>query len=476
VHVGREIREFSQLHRPIVPIDFGGGISAAPWADTVQGLVLEVETGDKALAEGRPSPHVIDRIERSVTYTRRNRRIQRTFRVTLAGVVALILLGIVAVSIVQRDLATAREELADVEADAEVQRRVGESRRLAGDAAALRTSGDPAVSTAVLLAIEALDTSGTLEARQELSTGLALLPKSTAATSGNAIEKLVYHPDGQLIAAAYAKGGLAILDTRDRTFNSLGFERDRIVGLLFSPSGRFLAMATPNQLAVFETVTRTPLFDPIRRFPVNMDAQFPDLAFSPDEGLLAYRSGPSSLTLLDLQGGGRRDLDTDRRFASAPVYGLAFSPDGRRLAMGQASSLQVWSLDGEWRAEDPYAVSGSSTGEIRFRDERSLVSVSRVLEVVALNRAGAVRSLGEANQLAMSADGRRLAALKPQAMGMPGSIRVWKWIGEPELAFSIDVPDAELLRLNGSGTFLGARIGAREVRVWDAATGALAFA
>src|SRR5262249_39038328 len=105
-HVGFEITEFLTTSGTVVPIGFGDAIQEAAWFPQIQGLPITNEAEPDALVTGKPSLAVLSRIENSVKFTRRNRRIRDLSAVALAVLVALIGLSLWA----GRNAATALHE------------------------------------------------------------------------------------------------------------------------------------------------------------------------------------------------------------------------------------------------------------------------------------------------------------------------------------------------------------------------------
>ncbi|MET0647658.1 MAG: TIR domain-containing protein [Pyrinomonadaceae bacterium] len=90
--VEKEIAEFKQTGRTILPLDFGGAVGGARWYGLIPGLATESEQNPAALGTGNPSPNVLSFIEKSFRYTRRN---QRMFRMFLGALTVFLLLAAV---------------------------------------------------------------------------------------------------------------------------------------------------------------------------------------------------------------------------------------------------------------------------------------------------------------------------------------------------------------------------------------------
>ncbi len=77
--VGKEIAEFKGSGRTILPIDFGNNLGDAAWYEQIPGLAIETEKDTEALETGNPSQNVVNFVEKSFNYTRRNQYMFRMF-------------------------------------------------------------------------------------------------------------------------------------------------------------------------------------------------------------------------------------------------------------------------------------------------------------------------------------------------------------------------------------------------------------
>lgn len=92
--VKKEIAEFKQTGRTILPIDFDGSVGKAIWYKEIPGLAVETEKDAKALETGNPSQNVINFVEKSFNYTRRNQFMSRMFWGALSVFLVLVGLGV----------------------------------------------------------------------------------------------------------------------------------------------------------------------------------------------------------------------------------------------------------------------------------------------------------------------------------------------------------------------------------------------
>jgi WD40 repeat protein len=235
--------------------------------------------------------------------------------------------------------------------------------------------------------------------------------------------------------------------------------KQHVLGLAFSPDGRYLAAGGGggnfNDVAVF----RLSATDAPRHFKHKYWATC--VAFSPDGRLLASGSGddshsghnssvnhPSSVRVWDLATG-QEVMYLQQRHS---VWGVAFSPDGRLLA----------GATGDYKNPK-----GGIPGEVLIWD----VSTGRLLHTLKGHKA-CVWSV------AFSPDGRRLVSGSGSwnSKELPGEVKIWDVaIGQ------------ELLTLNGhwgavfsaafspDGQYLATAGKDGTVRIWDGSRGAATF-
>lgn len=184
-----------------------------------------------------------------------------------------------------------------------------------------------------------------------------------------------FSPDGQWLAVGYQTGRLLLWQMASSTRNWLQFEVNPTDGtrwceLAFSPDGQYLAaLWWPGSPAY---LLRVPDGTVVHRWE---EGTAGGVAFSPDGRLLAVRASFDAIAVLEVASGNLRHV-----LSPAPLtlgLGLAFSPEGSLLAGGSAEGPICL-----WRADDGALLRtlpghvGLVTGLAFSSDGRQLFSAS----------------------------------------------------------------------------------------------------
>jgi len=227
--------------------------------------------------------------------------------------------------------------------EAERQRHNALARQLAAQAELTRNQRADLLSCSVLLAVEAMRRSPSLEADQTLRHGLALLPRPIARLEHEgSVQAIALSPDGRYLATASQDYPVRVWEmTNGREVARL--EHERVVtavhidmSVAFSPDGHYLATASGDHTArVWEATSGREV----------MRLTHQDLvwtvAFSPDGHYLATASADHTARVWEMTSG----REVTRLPHEREVRVVTFSPDGTSLATAsQDCTARVWEM------------------------------------------------------------------------------------------------------------------------------------
>lgn len=290
---------------------------------------------------------------------------------------------------------------------------------------------------------------------------------------------LAYRPDGEEIAIACWDGKLRFYRaTTGDLLRTIKTRMERVDSVAFSHDGKFVASFSQSneeayrgagygQLELWNADNGQSVWS---RPQLNRALQ---VAFSPRGGLLAVAAWIRGVELIDSDTG---KLVRTLNGHAGPVGCIAFSPDGTRLASGDARSVEatikIWDVaDGKELRTVP-----AHRGPIRSltftRDGRRLVSggedyLIRVCDPAngreLYNLKGCVMPV---MAVGVSPDGTLIAA-----GGLDYKVTTWKVHGDPE-ALTLPARDLQFVQYHPSGRWVvaGSYGG---VTAWDPVTGAV---
>jgi WD40 repeat protein/DNA-binding SARP family transcriptional activator/energy-coupling factor transporter ATP-binding protein EcfA2 len=252
-----------------------------------------------------------------------------------------------------------------------------------------------------------------------------------------------YAPDGRTLAVAGGGGGVGVWDAGSgrRVGPLLRAPRGpvennphNVQGMAFGPRGLLAAAEVGGTVRTWDLGRRELAGPTLRLVPFALG-----LAFSPDGSRLAIPFGA-----LSAEGGDGvevRDVRSGERLARLPVdsevRAVAFSPDGRLLAGGQVDgAAPLWATDGWQRVGAPLALREAAALAVAFSpDSRTLVT-SHADGAVVLRDVGSRQPIGSPIALPgsprevyttadFSPDGRRMFAVHEDG-------RAFRWEVDPD--------------------------------------------
>jgi len=335
-----EIRTFIKTKRLIVPIDIDGSMREASWWPLILGLpISEDQPGEQGSEREpahtlptKPSSEVLDRVENSITFTKRNARLRRIAAGTLVILAILVAAAFVALH---------RASTAALEVSRQTQLAAQSAKDLAR--AELKRSQADALAQKALSAQQDAKKKQT-EAERSLATSRREYDQQKKITASATRDRIAAEEK-----KAEAERLLADAQVKVKEQTAIADSRKLARQALDAPSTNYqLALETavkavetyPSQEAI---VSLTSAIKGLDR-EMSMVLQ-PSIVSTSDDGkLVAVASPLGDARLIDTE----RHLETPLCGLAAPVKHLAFSPAGhdllavRQEGQNSALAIQIW--------------------------------------------------------------------------------------------------------------------------------------
>ncbi len=315
----------------------------------------------------------------------------------------------------------------------------------------------------------------------DTKTGAPYGSQLTAGTSP--LNDVAFSPDGRTLVSSHLDSAVVWnMDGEQAIGKPLGGPTDLATDVAFSPDGTRLATGQfDGDTIVRDVNTRRQVFR------IGGDSIVTSVAFHPHESLIAVGTIDGKVRFFHSQSGGAvgSTLDAGR----VAVWQIAFSPDGRRLAVAvdpngvegfhgqqRQGEVQLWDVASRSRVGRGIAPAGGSVLSVAFSPDGTLLATGSYFgrldlwDVATQTRRGEpMRVTDDGFQgVTFDPDGRLVAA-----GGATGPVRVWR-LADQRPAFpplSGHTGPVTAVAFDEAGSFLATTSAFGGTRLWDPATG-----
>ena len=281
---------------------------------------------------------------------------------------------------------------------------------------------------------------------------------------------LVFSPDGHILASGGEDGTILLWHRSTGVQKVLTKSTKSVSNLAFSPDGKTIASGSGGTIRFWDTITGAEK-DALTGLPKHIN----NLSFSPDgKTIVSVTWGDGEVCISNIITGEPQKTFTVRMTDS--VFSVAFSPDGKIVAIGNSDGNIYLSDLNTGKLMRKLTGHSVDVQRVVFSpDGKTLASSSYIDETVRLwdVRTGEQKRIltehtGDIEGLAFSQDGKTLAS----SGSGDGAIRFWDVrTGDQKHAVTGHTSDVDSVTFNPDGQFVASGHEDGSIRFWDGLTG-----
>jgi WD40 repeat protein/class 3 adenylate cyclase len=309
-------------------------------------------------------------------------------------------------------------------------------------------------------------------------------PYSSPLTAGTSpVSDVAFSPDGRTLVSSHVRSAVVWnMSGAQAIGEPLDAPRDLTTAVSFSPDGkRLVAGRLDGGTVVYDAETRR------QALLIDAGSVVTSVAVHPDRTLIAVGTIDGKVRLFDATSG--TAVGSPLTEANAAVWQVAFSPDGRLLAVAvdpngvdgffgqqQQGKVQLWDVDSRTRVGREIAPGGGSVLSVAFNPDGTLLATGSYRGRLDLWDVATQARHG--NSMSVADDGILSVAFDPSGAlvaggGAIGPVRVWR-VADQRPAYpplSGHTGPVTGVTFDPAGAFLATTSLLGGTRLWDPATG-----
>jgi len=341
------------------------------------------------------------------------------------------------------------------------QTRIATARLLAAQAQSILASGNSKQMTAVLLAVQSMRMSRSIEAVQVLQNNLLARPVSTMTHKGS-VNAVAFSLDGRYIVSGSTDYTARVWDAATGKEIARMTHTARVDSVAFSQDGKFVVSGSKDKTArVWEAATGKEVARMTHGARVN------SVAFSPDGKYVVSGSLDKTARVWEAATG----KEIARMTHKAEVLVVAFSPDGKYVvSAGVDHTARVWEA-ATGKEIVPLSPEDGTVYSVAFSPDGKYVATGSEIYAYVWDAATGEQKLpvryGErVTSIAFSPDSQYMVS-----GSWNHAVQVWKIASNVKIANMSHDSNVRSVAFSPDGKYIASGGRDNTARVWDAATG-----